>query len=191
MQQLDRWARLELDSQGNIILAWPTRLDKLDSAGHTLWSKSLESVNAEPRSAISIDGNDNILCLEQDLDATSNSVEDPSGFLRLEKLDPEGEVVWSRQFGSGAISFDSGYVAADSAGNALVLVSLVRSAVDFRGGGLAGDAVLAKYDADGNYLFGKALPLGDGPIVYPTGNPLQADSAGSWFVNSCLRADFS
>jgi outer membrane protein assembly factor BamB len=169
----------ELDTQGNTLLAWPTLLKKLDPDGDVLWSKPRAPVGAYPRLRSSVDPSDNIVLADSDMDdPTPNSVSDARGFLVLEKLDPEGNTLWTKPFGAGAIVFDGAHVATDREGNVLLLASLVRKEVDFGGGPLAGDAVLAKYDPDGNHLFSKVLAL-NGPT---TGTPVHTDPLGNVFV---------
>jgi len=184
MQTLETYGQVELDSQGNILFASRTSVKKLDPNGKLLWSKTFTWENTYPLLSIGIDGSDNVLVLEQDLDATApNSSGDAKGPLTLEKLDPEGTSVWSHRIGTGAIPFDGAYVAADRADNVLVLTSMVREPVDFGGGPLSGDAVLAKYDPEGEHVFSKSLALG-GPITYPVRNPVLTDATGNIFVTS-------
>ncbi len=178
MQTVD-YGHPEVDTQGNVVLAWPTLLKKLDPDGRVLWSRPRAPVGAYPRLMLSIDRSDNILLADSDMDdPTPNSVSDARGFLELEKLDPDGNTLWTKQFGAAAIVFDGAHVATDRDDNVLLLASLVKKEVDFGGGPLAGDAVLAKYDPDGNHLFSKAIAL-RGPLA---GTPVHTDAMGNIFV---------
>jgi outer membrane protein assembly factor BamB len=177
--QTVEYSHPEVDTQGNTLLAWPTLVKKLDPDGQVLWSRPRAPAGAYPRLRASVDPSDNIVLADSDMDdPTPNSVSDARGVLELEKLDPDGNTLWTKQFGAGAIIFDGAHVATDGDANVLLLASLVKGEVDFGGGPLAGDAVLAKYDPDGNHLFSKVIAL-NGPT---TGTPVHADSAGNIFV---------
>jgi len=71
------------------------------------------------------------------------------------KLDPEGNHLWSKQFGDTDAQFAS-VLAVDNTGN-VVLAGGFQGGLDFGGGPLNGQSFLAKLDPSGSYLWGKAF----------------------------------
>jgi hypothetical protein len=184
LQVIDPDAKFALDTQGNIILAWTTELKKLGPDGKLLWSKPWAAENAYEGVNVATDGDDELLLARIELSASPSEIgANPTGFVELDKLDPNGNSVWSRRFGDDTSYLMGAYPTADPAGNVLLLAGDIEGAFDFGGGPLADVDVLAKYDADGNYLFSKGFG-GYGPVGYQNSSPVQTDALGNIFVRT-------
>jgi len=94
----------------------------------------------------------------------------------VRKLDPDGNELWTRQFGSGAN--DSAYsVATDASGN-IVVAGYVDGALPGQSGAGSGDAFVRKFDADGNELWTKQF----GTTASEEAYSVAVDSAGNIVV---------
>jgi hypothetical protein len=108
---------------------------------------------------------------------------DPKGFVVLEKLDADGNPLWSDRLGDATDYVEAAWVTTDRDDNVVLLAGGLGEAFDFGGGKLSGIGVLAKYDADGRYLFSKTL--GDaGPSGFQSTNPVLVDTAGNIVVRA-------
>jgi hypothetical protein len=178
MQPVEDYADFALDTQGNILLAWPTELRKLDPDGNVLWSKSRAAEKAHELVRVTVDHADNpvLARIEDSGDNESEQV----GYVQLEKLDPEGKPLWTKRFdGSGYVQ--SIWVTTDRQ-NSVMLMAGVEGAFDFGGGPLDRLDAVAKYDDDGNYVFSKAFDaLVSGGVA---SSPVQTDAAGNIFVRA-------
>ena len=184
LKVVDPYAKLALDTQGNIILAWPTRLQKLDASGKLLWDKPRQAENAYELVSIAIDSNDELLLARVELDVSPGKIgADPKGFVELEKLDAMGNPLWSNRFGDSSSYLEAVWVTVDPANNPVLLAGGLKGPFDFGGGVLEDEDVVAKYDSEGNHLFSKAFG-GYGPVGYQASSPVQADADGNIFVKT-------
>jgi hypothetical protein len=168
---------LALDSRGDIILAATTRLWKLDPDGKLLWSKTRTPENGYELMNMAIGPNDDLLFARVELNAGYSAVgEESQGFVELEKLDADANPVWIKRFGEAATYLDGAYAALDADDNAILLAAGLNGPVDFGGGSLAGEDVLAKYDVSGNYVFGKPFDAYTPP--YQASKAILTDAAG-------------
>lgn len=178
LQHVDPDARVALDTQGNIILAWPTSLRKLAPDGHQLWSKSRAAEDVEEMVNLAVDGDDNLILARIELDASPSEIgADPKGHVQLEKLDAQGRSVWSRRFGDDTTYLEALHVTVDPGQQIVLLATGLAGPFDFGGGAQFDNDVLAKYDADGNYVFSRALGA-YGPTYLAYGSPLKTDASG-------------
>jgi len=185
MQPIEHYAKFALDTQGNIVLAWPTELQKLDPDGNVLWTKSRPAENAYELVTLAVDNADNPVLARVELDQSPNALDaDPHGYVELDKLDSDGEMLWTKRFGDGSSYLQNVWVTTDRQNAVVLLAAGLDGAFDFGGGPLGRIDALAKYDAGGNYVFSKALDA-YGPIFGPLSSPVQTDAAGNIF----LRAD--
>jgi hypothetical protein len=182
--------KMAVDSSGNIVLAWARLLQKLGPDGSLLWAREREPLanqGAVPDYElvrVAVDGQGNILVARTELDDSPEKIGGNSvGFVTLEKLDPDGNPLWSHRFGDGTTMLDGAYVTADASNNVVFLTSVVEGRVDFGGGALEGYNVLAKYDAQGQHLFSKSLG-GYGLREYQPSNPIQTTPAGNIFFRN-------
>jgi outer membrane protein assembly factor BamB len=184
LKVVDPYAKLALDTQGNIILAWPTRLQKLDANGKLLWDKPRQAENTSEVVSIAIDSNDDLLLARVELDASPGKIgADPKGFVELEKLDAMGNPLWSNRFGDSSSYLEAVWITVDPANNPVLLAGGLNGPFDFGGGALEDEDVIAKYDSEGNHVFSKAFG-GYGPVGYQASSPVQADADGNIFVKT-------
>jgi hypothetical protein len=178
---------MAVDRSGNVILAWPTLLEKLGPDGSLLWAQEREPEANYERARVAVDGEGNILIARTELSEAPGRIGgDPVGYVELEKLGSDGNPIFSRRFGDGTSLLDDVYLAADASNNILFLVSTMEGSADFGGGALADNNVLAKYDPEGEHVFSKALG-GYGLIGNQANSPIQATPAGHiYFRNESI-----
>jgi outer membrane protein assembly factor BamB len=158
IEKVDPWPSIAIDSMGNIVLAWPTLLQKLDATGSLLWSVPRAAQQAFETVWVAMDGAGNIVLARMELDGDPLAIgPNPKGYLTLEKLDGNGGSLWVRKFGDGTSVVFGAVAAVDSASNIVFLSPWVEGGVDFGGGPLTGKNVLAKFDGDGTHLWSKVL----------------------------------
>ena len=173
---------MAIDFAGNIVLAWPSMLQKLDATGSLLWSIPRTAQQAFETAWVAADGDGNILVARTELAEDPNKIgPSPKGFLVLEKLDPNGAPLWNHQFGDGTSVVFGAVVAVDGASNVVFLSPWVEDAVDFGGGPLTGKNVLAKFDAAGKHLWSKVLG-GYASKSLPNPTPIVVDGAGNILI---------
>jgi len=133
---------------------------RLDADGVPVWGRAFAAGSALFTPSIALDNDGNVLWAGDEADDTDFGGGPQSGDAFLVKLDPTGELVWSKVFSKSAVeSFVAPLgVVADSVGNA-VLLGMFSSPVDFGAGLLApakgGDMFVAKFDADGELLWNR------------------------------------
>jgi hypothetical protein len=136
---------------------------KLSPDGAHLWSKSAGDGLDQWIHGVAVDGADNILltgAFESGIGFGGSVVQSAGGLdIFVAKLGPDGAHVWTRGFG-GPDDQRGASVAADSAGNVVVLGSL-RGAADLGGGSIASvggdDVALVKLTAAGAHVFSKGF----------------------------------
>jgi outer membrane protein assembly factor BamB len=177
-------ARLALDTQGNIILAWTTRIEKLNGEGELLWTKTREAELAYEIVNVAVDGNDELVLARVELDENPGTIgSNPRGFVELEKLDADGNPVWSSRFGDSTSYLQAAWLTVDPDDNPVLLAGGLKGAFDFGGGALQGEDVVAKYDSSGKHVFSRAFG-GYGPTGYQGTSPVLTDSSGNIFVRT-------
>jgi len=181
LQVVDAGAHFTLDTRGNVILAWPERLEKRDPDGNVLWSQK-RTQNGYERVQVVADHDDNLLIARLELDQDPGMIgAEPKGFVELEKLDASGNRVWSSRFGDSTTYLEAVWLTTDAANNPVLLAAGLNGAFDFGGGAVEGEDVVAKYDAEGKHLFSKAFG-GYGPTRYQASSPIVTDLDGNIFV---------
>jgi hypothetical protein len=175
---------LAVDPVGNIVLVWPTLLQKLDAGGALLWALPRPAQAAFELAEVAVDADGNILVARTELDdSPTRAGADPKGILLLEKLDANGAPLWVRQFGNGTSLVFGAFAAVDGARSVVFWSSWVEGAVDFGGGPLSGKNVLAKFDASGQHLWSKTLG-GYASNTFPNPNPVVVDGAGNILLHN-------
>ncbi len=171
-------AKMAVDPSGNVILAWPALLQKLDPDGNLVWLKERAPQVVYDLVAVAVDGDGNVIDARlSDTESPSTIGANPRGIIELEKLDPNGNEVFSRTIGPGQGLLDLPFVTTDASNDVVLLVGVVERGADFGGGVLDGYNVLAKYDPDGQHVFSKAL--GGYPEPYYINNPLHTTPQGN------------
>lgn len=193
---------LALDSAGNVLLTGmflgtvdfgggpltdPDEGDvfvlKLNASGEHVWSKQFGAPGSQFGYEIAADKADNIIVAGtffDDFDMGAGPlVNENDEDIFVAKLDPAGNVVFSRAFGDDAQQTVTG-LAVDGDGNIVMTGSLdTDTGVDFGGGPLVSsggsDALAVKFDGTGKTLW--SLRFGDAPDQ--EGNDVAVDSAGN------------
>lgn len=165
-----------IDSSGNIAF-WGSSLDpldfgggvlpgaglfmvKLDSAGSHVWSRAFGGLNIPLD--FEFDGAGNVIFagnLSGSGDfgggvLTTNGMDD----VLVVKLDPDGNHVWSQNFGDASLQDGRGIVA-DNLGN-MIVTGFFEGTIDFGSGALTAagtDAFLAKFDPSGSHIYSRSF----------------------------------
>lgn len=178
------WFSLSTDFGGGMLTSAGNAdviVAKYDAAGNHLWSRRFGGTGADEAYEVAVDGAGNVLVTGLFAGTVDfgggNLVAAGSSDVFLLKLDPSGNHLWSRRFGSSLA--DMGYgVATDGAGNVLVTGQYVGNA-DFGGGPLVSagstEIFLAKYDAGGAHQWSRrfgnnSTDVGRAVVVDGSGN---------------------
>ena len=189
IEKVAPYPSVAVDGAGNVVLAWPTLLQKLDANGALLWSIPRPAEDAYEMAKVAVDGTGNIVVARTELDVDPGAIGGaPKGYLVLEKLGPDGTLLWQHRFGDGTSLVFGAFAAVDGAGNVVFWSAWVEGAVDFGGGPLTGKNVLAKYDAAGQHLWSKVLG-GFASNSFPNPNPIVVDAAGNILVPNEVGGD--
>ncbi|MFT3776096.1 MAG: hypothetical protein QM820_62935 [Minicystis sp.] len=162
---------------------------KLSASGQHLWSKRYGDVNSQVGWSVAVTPQGDIVVTGEfggsmdfgggTLTATGQPISSDVFVAKLQGAN--GNQVWAKRYGDG--NPQQGYrVAVDPMGNAVLAVQL-RGSIDFGGGALTNadptnagsDVVVAKLDANGNYLWAKRY--GDAALQTPGG--VAVDAAGN------------
>ncbi len=191
--QNDHGLDMGLDLSGNVYLAGVTLgglpgytnaggrdvfVRKLDATGDAVWTHQVGSSLADFAYAVNTDGAGNVYVAGYADGALPGQTSAGGSDLYVHKLDDDGDVVWTRQFGTSADDLGWGGTV-DANGNAYVVGAIGGTLPDQTSAG-AEDAVVRAYDPDGNELwtrqFGSigndhanAVTVTDDGYVYVTG----------------------
>ena len=186
-------ADIELSS-GHVLLSSEGSLDivlaKYDPVGNISWTKILRGVDYSYCYGIAVDGSGNIIITGTFTDSVDF---DPglgvayhyamnSWNIFLAKYDSNGNYLWARSFGSPTFTDIAIIVTLDDLGS-IYLTGMYDGIVDFDPDtGISNlisignnDIFLAKYDANGNYIFAKSF----GGVLVDTGASIAIDGNGN------------
>jgi hypothetical protein len=136
------------------------------------WIRQFGSSENDAINSVSVDGQGNVFVAG---DTFGNLAEGDSEDLLLRKYNSEGELTWARQLNFSMADRHWAGVSADGLGNVYIAGSMLGPA-DNR------DAVLAKYDANGNQVWVRQLGTVDGP-GHDTFRNVAADARGNIYVS--------
>ncbi|MVM28622.1 hypothetical protein GO755_01165 [Spirosoma sp. HMF4905] len=145
-------------------------LAKYDTDGNYIWAKRMGGPGANIGRSLAVDGNGNILLTGAFRDTTdfdpsvavANLVSAKDEEIFIAKYDASGNYIWAKR--AGGSSADFGYsLALDGSGNVLVAGSFSGTAdfdpseavANLTAEGYDSDIFVAKYDAQGNYIWAK------------------------------------
>ena len=159
----DRASDVAVDGSGNVLVVGHTWdalegpnagsadafVRKYDPAGNVLWTRQFGTSALDYASGVAVDGSGNVVVSgTTDGSLEGFSAGNSDAFVR--KYDADGNVLWTRQFGTSEYDRARG-VAVDGSGNVLV--------AGYTGGSLEGtnagdaDAFARKYDSDGDLVW--------------------------------------
>lgn len=127
-------------------------LVKYDSSGNSIWTRQFGTAFPDAASGLALDGT-GIYVSGQTGGAFSGETSFGQADVFLRKYDFDGNVLWTRQFGTADNDINRGGVAADATG---IYVAGIISA----------DAFAAKYDANGNLLWTKQFGTAENDAVF-------------------------
>ncbi len=157
---------------------------KYSSSGAPLWSKRFGDASVQEATSVTADASGNIIITG----SYFGTVDFGSGPLPtagnqdifLAKFDPNGNHLWSDNFGDASSQYGLG-VAVNGSGNVL-LVGAFYSRVDLGGGGLnsagAQDIFIAKFNSDGSHIWSNSF--GDADDQYP--RSIAVDGSGNVII---------
>ncbi|WP_437757598.1 hypothetical protein [Sorangium sp. So ce1389] len=132
---------------------------KLSGDAEVLWAKVVDDDHPSGHTRIGVDAAGNVavtwITVNREPFWTETIMDLGDSDLVMRKLDPAGNELWRRSFGTG--SEDNGYIgldlaAVDGAGNLLVHTTLFGQ-FDFGGGLFSGYTGLVKFDPEGQFLW--------------------------------------
>jgi hypothetical protein len=177
-----------VDSAGNVLLAGyspqssPVFVDKYSSTGSLLWTHQFGAAAGDMANSVTTDMANNVY-------VASILESGPNPGPTVQKYDPAGNLVWTRQIAPGDLLGDATVVAVDKSKNVYVAGTTSQSlfapnadtTVDW------GDVFVAKYDPSGNLIWGRQF--GTDGIDEP--NRLAIDDTGNVALTGILDANSS
>ncbi len=163
--EMDSLHAVRVDKDGNIIVAGAVGgalpgqtyagdqdsfVRKYDRSGNEVWTRQFGSSGLDSAYALRVDAFANIYVAGSTAGALSGQNSSGSSDVYLRKYDPQGNELWTRQFGSSALDVLRD-ATLDSAGHLYVCGTTNGSLTDAPNAGAA-DAFLRKYDSEGNVL---------------------------------------
>ncbi|WP_147371334.1 SBBP repeat-containing protein [Meiothermus hypogaeus] len=164
--RLDKASALAVDSQGNVLVAGEVvnalpgqaplgRTDaflrKYDPNGNPIWTRQFGTGGFDEANALAVDGQGNVLVAGQVEGALPGQIHLGNSDAFLRKYDPNGNPIWTRQFGTSGDEAASA-LAVDGQGNVLV-AGWVTGALPGQTHLGKSDAFLRKYDPNGNPIW--------------------------------------
>ncbi len=168
---------------------------KYDGSGNFLWSKSIGGPSADQGNAVSVDSAGNIYLtgsVTGEVNVGSLGVSSNGTNALITKIDPSGNVVWAKTFGSNGNTSGS-RVVVDAAGNVyaqgtytsnVAYTDAAGSSLTLNGNGRLPSVFTAKLNSDGSIAWADGF-TGEGNV---TAGGLAVDSAGSVFLDGTIRA---
>ena len=169
---------------------------KLDFSGNHVWSKRFGDAEGDFVGGIGVDAAGNLLVtgnFRGGIDFGGGTlVSAGQRDIFLVKLDAAGNHRWSKRFGGATSDVGSG-VALEPLTNlspsddVAITGRFLSRSIDFGGGSLTGvgfdDIFVAKFDADGNYLWSRAF----GSLSTDRGEGVALDASGNTFVTGTFN----
>ena len=152
-------------------------LAKYDSSGSLLWTRQLGTSSSDVSSSVAIDGSGtgNTYISGQTLGSLGGPNPSGNSFAFLAKYDNSGELLWTRQLGTGMGDISLS-VASDRSGNAYISGYTKGNISGLNAGG--DDAFLAKYDGSGALLWTRQL----GTSTHDWSYSVAIDDSGNAYI---------
>ena len=169
-------------------------VSKLDSSGNFVWAKNFGGSASDEGRSIAVDGSGNVVTTgyfvgTADFDPGAGTLSLSSkGFTNIfiSKLDPSGNFLWAKSFGSAGNNFDSAEAITIDANGNIFSTGKFFSTVDFDPGSGetnltssgSSDVYISKLDTSGNFLWVKSLGGSSGDYA----NDITLDSSGNIYT---------
>ena len=184
------------DSNGNVYISGSTDgnfdgvnagsydawVAKYDAQGNLLWTQQLGTSNNDFTAGVVTDSNSNVY-ISGYTDGSFDGVNTGSYDAWVAKYDAQGNWLWTQQLGTSGSEFSEG-VATDSNGNVYISGSTDGSFDGVNAGEY--DAWVAKYDAQGNWLWTQQL----GTSEYDGSEGVATDSNGNVYLSGYTGGSF-
>lgn len=139
-------------SQDDVVIAGTSTLmpflSKYDRDGNHVWFDPFAAGATAFARSVVVDGEGNLLVAGDTNGKLTGIEEDVPGYLFVRKYDPDGNPVWLEQFGNEGGYEEASAAAVDSNGN-----SFAAGFTNWNGTQESVDAIVRKYDPDGNELW--------------------------------------
>jgi len=165
---------------------------KFDSNGNHLWSKSFGESGVDIGNSVSIDNSGNVyitgIFSSSTIDFGGSALTNAGkGDIFLTKFDSNGNHKWSKNFGGS--TDDIGHsISIDNSDNVYLTGYFNSSTLDFGGRLLTSagkyDIFLAKFDSNGNYIWGKSFGGGD----WDYGLSTSVDRSGNVYITGYFHS---
>ena len=170
---------LTATSQADASVSGSAVITIAEAPGAVIWSRAFGTSDYDWAAGVAVDGAGNVLVsgwTMGSLEATNAGGEDAF----VKKYDPDGSVVWARQFGTSGddVAWD---VAVDGSGNVLVAGWTYGSLEGASAGG--SDAFVRKYDADGSVVWTRQFGTSDDDFA----RGVAVDASGNVLVSGNTR----
>jgi hypothetical protein len=157
---------------------------KLDPNGNVLWTRQLGSDNNDYAFSVATDGDGSVFVAGITAGSLPGQVALGQSDATLQKLDADGELVWSRQFGTSAEDYAYS-VATDGAGRAFTS-GITYGALPGQSQFGEADAFVRGFDGDGNATWTRQF----GTALNDSPSQIAADRAGNLIVGGFTDALF-
>jgi len=193
----DASTSVSVDGLGNIFISGSTLGDfdgtnagsldafisKFDTDGVLVWTRQLGSSSTEISNAVSADKLGNVFIsgyTRSNLDGENAGNRD----IFVSKFDTDGNFVWTKQRGTSSWEESTG-ISADGQGNVFIS-GFTTGDLDGANAGIS-DAIVSKYDTDGNLVWSKQL----GTDSLDQSNGVITDLQGNVFISGYTAGDFN
>ncbi len=162
-------------------------ITKFDASGSELWTELLASDQNDNLYGVSLDSAGNILLAGDTVGDLNGEIGAGAQDLLLAKYDSTGSEIWTQYLGGTGSDF--GYDAVvDGDDNIFVTGKTTSSDGDFSGTTALGqyDAIIAKFDTDGNWVWTERYGGTDSDLV----SPLHMSSDGTLYTGGSTRGEW-
>jgi len=173
-------------------------VQKMDASGNFLWVKSIGSTSSDISNSISLDNLGNVYItgsFEETVDfdpgaGTFNMTSVGNTNVFVQKMDPTGDFLWAKSFGSTTDDASGTSITVDTLGNVYTTGYFIET-VDFDPGeGTnnltavgSSDIFIHKMNATGNFIWAKSF----GGISNDNGNSISVDASGNVYTTGFFQ----
>ena len=147
-----------------------------DADGQEVWTRQIGTSELDVRGDVAVDRTGNVYMAGHTLGALPGQTHLGGGDVFVRKYDPDGQEVWTRQFGTSEVDV-LGDVAVDGSGN-LYVAGHTRGALPGQTSLGESDIFVRKYDADGQEVWTRQF----GTFTSDHASGVAMDGAGNVYV---------